>query len=180
MAVKKTSPGRKKAKRGKDAMKGSRKPRGRHVVKDTATKIEPETVGFSAVTEAEPERHTAVEWRMIDIEKAFRGRGAEPPAGLYKQLTRDEFVRNEEAKQKWLAERKRDDWKTISVYLDDGRVFEYKVPTEDKVREHTAAILTGGYRHCDGQTFEHYPVWRILKVKAHGVSTEYPDTVRGT
>ena len=70
--------------------------------------------------------------------------------------------------------------KKISVYLDDGRVFEYEVETAEKVREHAAAIITGGYRHCDGKIFEHYPPHRILKVKSSGIDTMYPDTVRGT
>lgn len=69
---------------------------------------------------------------------------------------------------------------TISVYIDDGRIFDYDVPSEEKVREHAAAIVAGGYRHCDGATFEHYPAHRILKVKSSGISTQYPDRVRGT
>ena len=70
---------------------------------------------------------------------------------------------------------------TISVYLDDGRVFEYDVQTKHRVREHAAAIVTGGYRHCelDG-TIEHFPPHRILKVKSACISTSYPDRVRGT
>ena len=69
---------------------------------------------------------------------------------------------------------------TISVYLDDGRVFEYDVPSEEKVREHATAIVIGGYRHCDNTVFEHYPPHRILKVKSRHVSTMYPDRIRGT
>ncbi len=70
---------------------------------------------------------------------------------------------------------------TIQVYLDDGRVFEYDVASEEKVREHSHAIVTNGYRHNDGKIFEHYPPHRILKVKcAQPVSTLYPDKVRGT
>jgi hypothetical protein len=70
----------------------------------------------------------------------------------------------------------------ISVYLDDGRVYSYSVENADKVREHTAAIATSGYRHNDGTIFEHYPAWRILKVKAVGcnVPTKYTDTASGT
>lgn len=71
---------------------------------------------------------------------------------------------------------------TISVYLDDGRVYEYDVPTPDKAREHCAAIVRDGYRHNDGATFEHYPPHRILKVKASGdsVPTKYHDRPTGT
>ena len=69
---------------------------------------------------------------------------------------------------------------TISVYIDDGRVFEYDVASAEKVREHAAAIIKDGYRHNDGDTFEHYPPWRILKVKSANVPTMYPDRVRGT
>lgn len=71
----------------------------------------------------------------------------------------------------------------ISVYLDDGRVFSYCVPTADKAREHSAAIVAGGYRHNSGKgLFEHYPAHRILKVKVTGgvIPTNYPDEVEGT
>ena len=70
----------------------------------------------------------------------------------------------------------------IAVYLDDGRVYEYDVATPDKAREHAAAIVRDGYRHNDGDTFEHYPAHRVLKVKASGcpVPTKYPDRPTGT
>ena len=76
--------------------------------------------------------------------------------------------------------------RTIKVYMDDGRIFEYDVEAGDaervaaKVREHCAAIAAGGYRHNDGDEFEHYPAWRILKVKARGVPTHYLDRPSGT
>lgn len=70
---------------------------------------------------------------------------------------------------------------TIAVYLDDGRVFEYEVASEEKVREHTHAIVMTGYRHNDGVVFEHYPPHRILKVKcAAPIKTLYVDSARGT
>lgn len=70
---------------------------------------------------------------------------------------------------------------TILVYLDDGRVFSYQVSTEEKVREHASAIVKGGYRHNDGEIFEHYPSHRILKVKCNQpISTNYKDTTQGT
>lgn len=72
---------------------------------------------------------------------------------------------------------------TISVYLDDGRVFSYEVKSHDKAREHCAAIVSGGYRHNDGKgEYEHYPIHRITKVKASGepIPTSYPDKVSGT
>jgi len=69
---------------------------------------------------------------------------------------------------------------TVSVYLDDGRVFEYEVSDGAKGREHAAAIVAGGYRHA-GAEWEHYPPHRILKVKlAPMPDTMYPDRVRGT
>lgn len=69
----------------------------------------------------------------------------------------------------------------VSVYLDDGRVFEYDVESAEKVREHAHAIVDSGYRHCTKEgLFEHYPSRRILKVKSKGISTSYPDRVRGT
>jgi hypothetical protein len=70
----------------------------------------------------------------------------------------------------------------IATYLDDGRVFEYEVSSPDKAREHAAAIVLSGYRHTVDGEMEHYPPHRILKVKAagEGITTMYPDTVRGT
>jgi hypothetical protein len=89
---------------------------------------------------------------------------------------------------------------TIQTYLDDGRVFEYDVEApkdpvlgsldrerwqrnfvDSKAREHAAAIVAGGYRHNDGEEFEHYPPHRILKVKVTPApSTSYPDRMKGT
>lgn len=69
----------------------------------------------------------------------------------------------------------------IMVYMDDGRVYEYEVSDTDKAREHAAAIVEHGYRHNDGEVFEHYPAWRVLKVKIVGlVSTRYVDKATGT
>lgn len=70
----------------------------------------------------------------------------------------------------------------IQTYIDDGRVFEYEVANPGKAREHASAIVRSGYRHNDGEEFEHYPPHRILKVKVVGgtVPTKYPDTVSGT
>lgn len=68
----------------------------------------------------------------------------------------------------------------IKIYLDDGRVFEYDVDSHDKVREHASAIIATGYRHNDGEIFEHYPPHRILKVKSSNIPTKYVDTVSGT
>lgn len=72
----------------------------------------------------------------------------------------------------------------ISVYLDDGRVYEYEVDNQASAREHLFAIVSTGYRSSqnNGSTLTHYPPHRITKVKAtgDGVTTSYPDTVRGT
>jgi len=77
----------------------------------------------------------------------------------------------------------------VETYLDDGRVFyytlrsivRYRESLLAKAREHAAAIVKGGYRHNDGNEFEHYPPHRILKVKlTPAPSTSYPDRVRGT
>lgn len=71
----------------------------------------------------------------------------------------------------------------ISVYLDDGRVFSYEIGSPEKAREHSAAIVSSGYRHTDNDagTLEHYPPHRIVKVRcAGGLTTNYPDMVSGT
>jgi len=69
----------------------------------------------------------------------------------------------------------------VEVYLDDGRKFTYTVTSTAKVREHASAIVKDGYRHNDGEIFEHYPPHRILKVKcSQPIDTDYTDTVSGT
>ena len=73
------------------------------------------------------------------------------------------------------------DQRKIQVYLDDGRVYCYVVASPEKAREHAAAIAMGGYRHNDGEVFEHYPPHRILKVKVAGkIPTKYQDEATGT
>lgn len=69
---------------------------------------------------------------------------------------------------------------TMKVYIDDGRIFMYNVESAEKVREHASAIVMGGYRHNDGDVFEHYPPHRVLKVKSKNIPTNYPDIVEGT
>lgn len=70
----------------------------------------------------------------------------------------------------------------VMVYLDDGRIFYYYVDGAGKGREHASAIVKNGYRHNSGDMFlEHYPAWRILKVKLLGdIPTSYPDKEKGT
>ena len=69
----------------------------------------------------------------------------------------------------------------MRIYLDNGVVFEYNVANETKAREHSSAIVLGGYRHNDGKEFEHYGPHRILKVKVIGpVETLYTDRATGT
>ena len=65
----------------------------------------------------------------------------------------------------------------IAVYLDNGVVDSYHVNSERSAREHSAAIIFGGWRYNDGEgLFEHYPPHRILKVKVTGniIQTKYP------
>lgn len=74
---------------------------------------------------------------------------------------------------------------TISVYLDDGRVFQYEVPTPGKAREHISAIIATGYRSVQAsepEVLTHYPPHRICKVKATGmpIPTNYTDREVGT
>jgi hypothetical protein len=73
--------------------------------------------------------------------------------------------------------------KKISVYIDDGRVFEYEVVDESKGREHAAQIVKTGYRHTDTKSkdLEWYPPHRILKVKVEGGGESvYKDKTRAT
>jgi hypothetical protein len=71
---------------------------------------------------------------------------------------------------------------TISVYIDDGMVFEYDIPAGNRwqAREHVSAIIATGYRSVRDEVLTHYPPHRISKVKATGQNTAYPDRVRGT
>jgi hypothetical protein len=68
----------------------------------------------------------------------------------------------------------------IKVYISDGRIFKYLVKSEAKVREHSHAIALTGYRHNDGDVFEHYPPHRILKITSQNISTHYTDQTIGT
>jgi hypothetical protein len=70
--------------------------------------------------------------------------------------------------------------RTLEIYLDNGVVYSYEVASQQKVREHAHAIVMTGYRHNDGDVFEHYPPHRILKVKASKIDTKYTDNVSGT
>lgn len=74
----------------------------------------------------------------------------------------------------------------ISVYLDDGQVFDYTVHSMAAAREHSSAIVVTGYRSVsaeDPNVLVHFPPHRIKKVKVVGsssFSTQYHDRVRGT
>jgi hypothetical protein len=68
----------------------------------------------------------------------------------------------------------------LKVYMDDGNIYQYEIPVS-KVREHSSAIIKTGYRHNNGELFEHYPPHRILKVKCDDrIDTNYTDTQTGT
>ena len=70
---------------------------------------------------------------------------------------------------------------TISIYLKSGDVYEYKVNSPDKAREHMYQIWATGYRSNNGKEFVWYgPHW-IDKIKCiPAPSTNYPDELRGT
>jgi len=70
----------------------------------------------------------------------------------------------------------------ISIYLNDGRVFDYECASPMKGREHAYAIVTTGYRHTEGNDLEWYPPHKIEKVKVSGAceSTAYRDKTRAT
>lgn len=70
----------------------------------------------------------------------------------------------------------------IAIYLDNGVVYEYDVSSHEACREHADAIVKTGYRHTRDGEMTHFPPHRIIKVKCSGdgISTKYPDRVRGT
>lgn len=73
---------------------------------------------------------------------------------------------------------------TLSIYMDDGRVFEYEVDSSEKGREHASKIISGGYRHTarGSVDLEWYPPHRIdkIKISGGGESTQYHDITRAT
>jgi hypothetical protein len=73
---------------------------------------------------------------------------------------------------------------TILVYIDDGNVFEYDItdPDGSKSREHSSAIVRGGYRTVRDGVLTVFPPHRIAKVvaKCPTITTAYPDRRRGT
>lgn len=71
----------------------------------------------------------------------------------------------------------------VSVYLDNGIVYEYVVEDPMKGREHADAIIRMGYRHTKEGTddLEWFPPHRISKVKVTGAGeSNYKDIVRAT
>lgn len=74
----------------------------------------------------------------------------------------------------------------ISVYIDDGVVYDYEVESMHAAREHASAIVATGYRSVQAAspyTLTHYPPHRITKVKITAptpIQSAYYDRVRGT
>ena len=73
----------------------------------------------------------------------------------------------------------------ISVYINDGNVFEYEVRDVTAARDHVSKIVATGYRHSAANATDelvHYPPHRIdkVKMKGPGISTNYYDSPRGT
>lgn len=74
----------------------------------------------------------------------------------------------------------------ISIYVDNGNVFQYEVATEAKAREHAAAIIATGYRSVQGDspnTLTWFPPHKINKVVVAlpvKSSTKYFDEVVST
>lgn len=74
---------------------------------------------------------------------------------------------------------------TISVYIDDGLVYDYEVGSMHAAREHASAIVATGYRsvqYVAPDTLTHYPPHRITKVKIKSptaIQSHYFDRVRG-
>lgn len=72
---------------------------------------------------------------------------------------------------------------TITVCLDDGRMYSYDVYGALKAREHSASIVATGYQHNDGKgDFVYYPPHRVAEVRVSGgsIPAYYPDRVGGT
>lgn len=52
----------------------------------------------------------------------------------------------------------------ITVYLQDGRTFNYYVSDPIKAREHAHRIINYGWRNVVNGVMEYYPVHQVLKV----------------
>lgn len=69
----------------------------------------------------------------------------------------------------------------ISVYIDNGNIYEYFVNDEESVRDHCHEIIQSGYRSSHGDHWVWFPPHRIKKIKVPmSLSTNYSDEVRGT
>ena len=53
---------------------------------------------------------------------------------------------------------------TISIYMQDGRVFQYDVINAIKAREHAHRIINYGWRNIVNDVMEYYPTHQINKV----------------
>ena len=75
---------------------------------------------------------------------------------------------------------------TISVYVDNGNVYEYEVNSEAKAREHAASIVATGYRSVSADApniLTWFPPSRILKVVVTlpaTSTTKYFDRIKST
>jgi len=56
----------------------------------------------------------------------------------------------------------------ITVHLDDGKKFTYRVPTQEKVHEDLKALAAIGYFDNSPGCIVMYPAHRITKVVAYG------------
>lgn len=52
----------------------------------------------------------------------------------------------------------------MQIYLQDGRIFFYKVANEIKAREHAHRIINYGWRNIEEDRMCYYPIHQILKV----------------
>ncbi|UTC29036.1 hypothetical protein MARCHEWKA_05270 [Brevundimonas phage vB_BpoS-Marchewka] len=78
----------------------------------------------------------------------------------------------------------RQNW-IVSVYIDDGVVYDYDLPSMQAAREHASAIVATGYRSVQTNqphVLVHYPPHRVTKVKITApcpIQTSHHDRVRG-
>lgn len=70
----------------------------------------------------------------------------------------------------------------VSVYINNGNVYEYEVRDYIAGREHASAIIDSGYRHSEGGDLVWYPPHKILKVKVESGAelSAYKDSPRAT
>lgn len=61
---------------------------------------------------------------------------------------------------------------TLSVFIDDGTIYQLDVPSADQIRKMSTQIITEGFIFNDGKCYKHYAPHRITMVTSHDVPSK--------